>query len=288
MTDPTPKQPFNRMRYDQITAKLKIARGNLFLMVIFTALNVIFAAQGSSLYMLFSASVPYAITLVGADLCGFMPDEYYEAYGKPLDGFLPGSVFIVCIAIAFIIIAAYLLCAFLSKKYTAGFIVALVMFSIDTFVLFIGGIRLDMLLDIAFHIWVIVYLVWGIVYSSKHKKLAGEAEAAILEQREAINDLDPSEKHTSAVLRDADMSIKFRVLAEANAEGHNICYRRIKKVNELVVDGKVYAAITFKFLESRHTLAAQIDGHTISAGFDGTYSFIAVNDVVVVSKIRIV
>ncbi len=75
-------------------------------------------------------------------------------------------------------------------------------------------------------------------------------------------------------LRRADMEVKYRVLSEAKTEGFDICYRRVKSVNELVINGYVYDEKK-GVVEFAHNLYASVNGHTIEAGFDGVgYSYI--------------
>lgn len=45
---------------------------------------------------------------------------------------------------------------------------------------------------------------------------------------------------TSAVIRYADTTVKSRILLQANIQEYKICYRRVKSVNELVINGRVY------------------------------------------------
>ena len=90
--------------------------------------------------------------------------------------FLDSSFLVVMIVIAIIMIAFYGLFYFLSRKQKSGWlIVALVFFVIDTFGMFyLWGISIDMILDLLFHIWVIYYLVSGIVAAKKLKNLPEE------------------------------------------------------------------------------------------------------------------
>ena len=45
----------------------------------------------------------------------------------------------------------------------------------------------------------------------------------------------------SCAIRRAEDSVKSRILLEARTHGYKICYRRVKNVNELVINGYVYA-----------------------------------------------
>ena len=85
----------------------------------------------------------------------------------------------------------------------------------------------------------------------------------------------------------ADTTVKSRILLEADAAGHHICYRRVKRINELVIDGYVYADVEM-LIETAHVLAAQLDGHVFQAGFDGVaHSYIRVDGAQVARKLRL-
>ncbi|MBQ7836731.1 MAG: hypothetical protein IJ389_05700 [Clostridia bacterium] len=71
----------------------------------------------------------------------------------------------------------------------------------------------------------------------------------------------------SGAIRYADQAKHERILLEANVEGYNICYRRVKHTNELIVNGKVYDELK-GILEFSHKLSATVGEHTVEAGFD--------------------
>ena len=82
-----------------------------------------------------------------------------------------------------------------------------------------------------------------------------------------------SDEKKVTVKRQAE-DVKCRVLLEASAGGYKICYRRVKTVNELVVNGQVYDEMK-AFIEFPHKLKAKIDEHEIEAGYDeDSYSYI--------------
>ena len=86
----------------------------------------------------------------------------------------------MCSIISLVIIALYALSYFLSKKQKVGWMIAaLAFFVIDTVVMFwyYGLANTEMLLDVAFHVWVIVSLSMGIHAYFKIKSLPPEEEA---------------------------------------------------------------------------------------------------------------
>ena len=91
-------------------------------------------------------------------------------------------------------------------------------------------------------------------------------------------------------LRYADMTKRGRVLLEAKKDKYEIVYRRLKKVNELIVNGKVYDEMK-AVLEVEHVLSAEIDGHKIEAGLEGgtySYSYIRFDGETLAEKRRVI
>lgn len=265
---------------------------NLLLVVVFTIINLVLLATNADSYFLFSAFIPYFITSLGMFLCGRFPEYYYEDIEEMM--FLENSIFVVLLIISIILTLLYLLAWFMSSKNRAGWLVfALVFFGFDTLgMLVLNGISFETVIDIVFHGWVIYYLVLGIHAHKKLKELPLEEEAPITE--EAIpqtvegeeESTDATGAQNSNVIRVADKDIKHRVLLEASALKYDICYRRVKHTNELVINGNVYDEI-YGIMEYPHTLKAFIDGHYIVAGYTGTHSFINVDDENIAKKVRL-
>lgn len=167
--------------------KYKVARINLLIAILFTLINIVMVFFGDGTYFLFSISVPYILALWGALWCGKLPAEWYE--GETDIEFLDPSVMVVMLVVAAIILALYFLCFFMSKKNKSGwFVFALVMFSIDTVAMIaLLGIG-NSIVDLIFHIFVIVYLVMGIRVPNKLQELDAQeaaAEAAAAEAAKA-------------------------------------------------------------------------------------------------------
>ncbi len=89
------------------------------------------------------------------------------------------------------------------------------------------------------------------------------------------------------ILRGADNVRKGRILLNANVKGFCIVYRRIRFVNELVVNGMVYDEKK-AVIEFSHNLFVSIDGHTIEAGCpDDSDSYIRFDGQTVARKRRL-
>ena len=281
----------------QLESRYASARANLLLVVVFTAVNLALLIFESGTYFLFSAYIPYLLTGTGMVLCGMYD---LEVYGEELEGiqFFDSSVFYILLAISLVMLALYLISWIFSKKQGGWLIFALVFFGLDTLgMLWLGGFSMDSIVDVLFHAWVIFSLVSGVIAHAKLKKLPPEEAAPPVEWTvpPEFAATAPAEEETtprevpanSPVLRLADQEVKARVLAEAQALDYTITYRRVKRTNELVINGRVYDE-WHATIETAHTLTAQIDGHLIQAGFDGTTSsYILVDGQQVAKKLRL-
>lgn len=259
------------------------ARNDLLAMILLTVINIVMMFFGSESMMLFSASIPYFA--VGS---GYWYDDR--------------EVLVFGIVIAVVSIALYLLCWFMSKKKYQWLIVASALFAIDTaamlWLYISSGDISSGIFDIVIHAFVLYYLVVGIITGKKLKELKAnentlgegiaEKNASELTYSEETEDNEAVEDIDSRYLRRAETDVKFRVLAEAEAEGHRIIYRRVKRTNELVIDGYVYDEIEM-LVETPHILKATIGGKLIEAGIGNTsVSFISVNGEKVAKKVRLV
>ncbi len=73
---------------------------------------------------------------------------------------------------------------------------------------------------------------------------------------------------TAGVRREAETGMRHRVLATAANEEYQLCFRRVKSVTELVVNGRVYDEKKGFMSRFPHALFAVVDGHRIEAGMD--------------------
>ena len=154
---------------EYLARQVATSRYNLLLIVIFTVVNLLNLVLEQNSYFLFSASVPYYTTAVCMvrDLAA--------------TGSIFGTFATVSLVVSAVILGVYLLCWFMSKKKSGWFIVALVLFAVDTVALVGFTLLLDMVgesvLDYVFHAWVIYSLIQAVNCSRKLKAL--EARKAI-------------------------------------------------------------------------------------------------------------
>lgn len=179
----------------QLEAKFQTARNDLLLIVAFTIINIVLLVTGSDTYFIFSAFIPYSIAFLGMTLCGKFPAEYYEDVEDVF--YLNDGAFAIFITVAVIITLLYLLCWYLSKNFKLGWIIfGLIMISIDTaFLLF--GFSLENIIDLLFHIWMIVSMSKGLSANKKLKELPED---------EFITEVDIPQEEQTVKLNDQDIN----------------------------------------------------------------------------------
>ncbi len=277
---------------DSYVQKYNTSRLNLLLVVVFTLINLVLLITNANRYFLFSAFIPYFIAEIGMIYCGRLPDEFYTGEWAGMV-YWDNSVFSILIALSVIFTLFYLLAWFMSSKNRSGWLIfALVFFCLDTLGMFvINGIELESIIDIVFHAWVIYYIALGIHANSKLKRLPKEVNVMPSPIAQPIGEdatgMETSTPKTpdSPILREADNTVKHKVLLQVTVANYNICYRRVKHTNELVINGNVYDEYT-AVMEFAHELTAFYDGHHIVAGLKGLNSFIAIDGEIVSKQVR--
>ena len=242
---------------EMLQKKYDSARSNLLLAMILTVVNIVMLLAENGYMLLFSISVPYYVAVFGY-----------------LMGMLEGSI-----VIAAVILVVYFLCWLLSKNKSGWLLAAAILFTVDTLALaalYVLAEDFSGILDAVIHIIVLYYLYAGVGAGKKLKLLP-----AVPIQEETEELLRHSEP-----LRWAQEDVKFRVFLEEEYNGHRVCYRRVKRVNELVIDGKVYDEYE-ALMELPHTLSARIDGHTYEVGYNQqSRVFFSVDGQKIKSKMR--
>ncbi|MCL2376481.1 MAG: hypothetical protein FWC76_03690 [Defluviitaleaceae bacterium] len=136
--------------------KFKGARSTLLVVALFTLVNVLLVAFESDWYLLFSATIPWYLMMMGI--------EEAAIYGYD-------TVTIFFMAAAFLGVFLYLLFWLLSKRFRVFILIAMLVFVADT-VLFLvilldlllfGGFDFFLLIDLVFHIWITASLIAGTV-----------------------------------------------------------------------------------------------------------------------------
>ncbi len=143
----------NKNSPQELQRKVDSGRHNLLLVMIFTVINLVLLLTNANRYFLFSASVPYYLTVFGL------------VWDGVLEGASMGTFTITALVISGVILSLYLLCWLLAKKQVGWYVVAAVLFAADTaFLLWVNmDALMESLLDLVFHAWVLAGLVQSIV-----------------------------------------------------------------------------------------------------------------------------
>jgi len=172
---------------EQLIKKFRNSRSNLLLLVIITAINVILYVSKSDISFMFSAFAPMYVLLCHTIL-NF--DGAFPSPDNP-DYDFKGTINIEGIVFAIAIIAIFFACYLLSKKYRSFILVALILFIVDTLILVWVAIKrygfdTDMLVNLAFHAWILYYLINGVIAWAKLRKFSLEeiVETEIIMNRE--------------------------------------------------------------------------------------------------------
>lgn len=226
--------------------RVKTARVDLLIVIIFTIFNIAMIFAESETVMLFSAAIPfYAVALAySAQL----------AYGG-LMWLVQGSLIL-----AAVVLVLYVLCWYLSKKHYGWLIGAAVLFGLDTLaVLFLYGAIWGELLagamDILLHGLLMYYLIQGAVSGYRLKHMPQEIEEEL-----------PQQPVDTWPIEAAAPMAGQEILLETAAYGLHIGYRRVERVYELIINDYVFDRAEV-LVESNHALRAVCNGHVVEAGF---------------------
>lgn len=153
--------------------KFSKSRNNLLAVVAFSVVNVILTLAGSGVSFLFSATFPMFSVEIGDLLAKQSGNKAY----------LTAAVIVAFIAIGF-----YFVCFLFSKEHKTFILVALVLFGLDTllllWILSSSAFDISALIDVAFHAWVLYYLIIGVKAWSDLKNLPFEYEREEIEIQE--------------------------------------------------------------------------------------------------------
>lgn len=146
---------------EQLLNRINSGRHTLLLILIMTVVNLLLLLLNSDTYFLFSASIPYYLTLFGM------------VFDEMLGSIHPiGLLTIIALVISAVILGLYLLCWILGKKRRGWLIAALIFFSVDT----VGLIVLSLLVedysgivDLVIHVFAVISIASGVRAYSKLK-----------------------------------------------------------------------------------------------------------------------
>ena len=126
------------------------ARANIWVVVLFSAINLVLTLGNTGRYVLFSAMAPLAFF------------EYSRAFAEIYRNEL---FYILGAVMAAIIIIIYFVFWLLSKRFRVFILVSLIYFSFDCllviYLIFINGFDRSWIFDIIFHIWIMFVFIKG-------------------------------------------------------------------------------------------------------------------------------
>ena len=167
----------------------------------------------------------------------------------------PKSFYVICIVFTL----AWLIIAVISR--TRGMTDEYGMITYAPLFAFVGLIALS------------VVILWDI--AAKHRTANEERSERIIEGE------------NTPEIRKAGTEDGWKVFLETSVDGYEICYRRRKRVNELVVNGAVYDELT-ALVEPPHELYAVFGEDRIAAGTDANgKAYIAFNGKTLKTKFRL-
>ena len=140
------------------------ARSGLLLAIVFTVINMILMLIGADMYFLFSIAVPY--------------------YGVAIGASISSAAMGVMLVIGVIILAFYVVCWLAGKKHRSLMTLALIFFCIDTLIVLIlaltSGAMVEFIVDIIFHVLVLISLIRGVRFAKKLNAHEREAQASTM------------------------------------------------------------------------------------------------------------
>lgn len=240
------------------------SRYNLLLLIILSVINIATILFNGT-YFLFSLSFPrflmWSIMLLVDEGQITAEEINYVRIG----------IFMILSLVPFII--SYVLS---SKNRYKAFYVALAFFIIDSII----TLLMFDLIDIGFHIYILVLIIMGILNG---KKLA----QYFPEENEDIN-LEVTQSETnfedSPILRsDAP---KGKILLSVNKNGLNIVVKRRYKLTELIIDGNVYDEYK-GLVEMQYQLEAIVNNNLVHFILQGSRMYIFINNKQVTEKLRL-
>lgn len=151
------------------------------ILAIATLVGVVLAALAVDMYFPYCFFLPYFIALYVTMMTGRFPAEFYEEMGGVLNiEFWPQSVFVGGLIAAIVMVAVVvLLYVYALKNKKKGLLIAAILYSIDTGIMFLlNGIDFTFLIDYLLHAVGLYYLWSGYSALLKLEKMPPEPDPA--------------------------------------------------------------------------------------------------------------
>ncbi len=153
--------PVDKNSPEYLSRQVAGGRYSLLLILIFTTVNLVLLLLDTNRYFLFSASIPYFLTVLG----------------MVIDYNLGGTTCTyTALVISAVILVVYLVCWFQGKNHTGWLITALALFVVDTLgllycVFILIGEPAAFIMDYLFHGWAVYELIQAVRCAGKLKML---------------------------------------------------------------------------------------------------------------------
>lgn len=300
-------------------ARYRSARMDLLLVIIFTVVNILMFNFGSGTVMLFSASVPYYAVVFGTVLENDPEILLTGAYNiGVVIAIVSVLLYLLCwvfskkkyvwmivSAVLFSIDTLALIGLYIMMGEISG-VLDILMHALVLYYLIAGAVvgkqlkKLDpeaikaQLEEMARQQNADISPVENVevdysVEDADEEKQEEDKQEVAEQESAAEEEKDTFVLQDSTPLRLVDTEDeKARILCRAEYMGLDIIYRRVKRTNELVINGRVYDEVEM-LVETPHELKAVVYGKKITAGLksSSSQSYISVDGKVVAKKLRL-
>jgi hypothetical protein len=152
------------------------SRNNLLLVIAFTVINLVLIYFDANVNFLFSATIPQFVFNV-AKLVAENTDE---------------NIFLIIgLIIAFLAVLSYFIFWLLARRTRVLILVALIFFCIDSLLLIYlvlnDEFNFSVLIEVAFHAWILYYLFTGVKAWSKLRGVSTEVYNTLLQEIKSVN-----------------------------------------------------------------------------------------------------
>jgi len=152
------------------------SRNNLLLVVAFTVINLVLIYFEAGVNFLFSATIPQFILNVAKVVAGSTDENIFLIIG---------------LVIAFLAVLSYFVFWLLARRARVLILVSLIFFCIDSLLLvylvFNDDFNFSVLMEIAFHAWILYYLITGVKAWYKLRGVSTEVYNTLLQEIKSVN-----------------------------------------------------------------------------------------------------
>lgn len=248
-----------RMRY-------RMARTALLIATVFGALNPIFLFfDNVTFYSPFACVFPYGIMWDGMFWTGqlYSSADYQAYFGLTSANMLSPEYLFVVGTFAFLAVAAFATCWVLSRWHAWALVVGTALMVLDTgALLWFFDVSLQYLSEYVMRVLLLVILIMGVVARYRINFIEWTGEDPTVEP----GTQDAACRPETPALHGMDYSVKGQIIMISDIQGYTVCYRRVGRINELVINRMVYDTVDAGQYEQPHELRACVDGHEFVVG----------------------